>query len=968
MPFRVREILLVSSPYDAFILEEDGRLTERLFVEYSELNLTAAPRITHVSTGARAMELILSRRFDLVITMVRLEDVDVRAFGRRVKEQNPQLPIVLLSLHESDLRHYSAKLDPSAIDGVFVWTGDARILLAVIKLIEDKKNVEHDTRTGDVRVIVVVEDSIRHYSSFLSLLYGELMKQSASLIAEGVNEAHKLMRMRARPKIVLATTFEEASARLDQLFDYVLAVISDVRFRRGGREDPSAGFELVRRVRAKDPDLPILLQSSEAQSERLAAELGVLFIHKNSKTLGRQIRGFLRESLGFGEFIFRLPDRTEVGRSRDMFEMERVLATVPAPSLEYHASRNHFSIWFVARSMFHLAELLRSRTIREFGDIEAVRAYLLDVIHEARIHEHEGMITDFSVRQHDSESLFVRVGKGSIGGKARGIAFVNSLLARHGMRLAGIDVRTPRTVAIGTDEFERFMEDNGLVEEVHRLTNDRDIILRFFEGRLSDTLERDLEVAFRDITGPFAVRSSSLLEDAQFQPFAGIYATYMLPNNHPNPEVRLDEVRRAIKAVYASTFSKNARSYFAGTPHSVEDEKMGVIIEEVVGRPHGPRFYPHVSGVALSYNFYPVGYQRSEDGLALVALGLGQIVVLGGKVLQFSLSTPGASLQFSTPADFLRDSQSSFYALDLATPIVDFVSSPEASLRLWDLSAAEDDGALALVGSVYSAQDDQIRDTLRGPGPRLVTFNNILKWNAVPLVPALRDLLRIVRQGMGCPVEIEFALDMGDSKSPPCLYVLQVRPQAAQLVHTPLDAESFEAEDILCKTSRSLGHGVIGDVRDIVYVKGQYLDPRAGLTIAAEVGEMNAELEAAHAPYLLVGPGRWGSSDARLGIPAGWAQIAGARVIVETPVDGRTVEPSQGSHFFHNITSLQIGYLTLNGHPSSNPEGDQLDTLWLDRQPSHRETTHVRHIRLEQPLHIVLDGKLSTATVLKRRR
>lgn len=964
MPYRVREILLVSSRYDAFTLEEDGRLTERLFVEYSELNLSASPRITHATSGAQAMELLALRRFDLVIAMMRLDDIDLAAFGRRVKEALPAMPVVLLAFSEAEVQ--AAPIDQSVVDGVFVWTGDARILLAIIKLVEDRKNVDHDTQAAEVRVILVVEDSAHRYSSFLSLLYAELMVQSASLIAEGMNEIRKLMRMRARPKILLATSFEEAVDLYERYRENVFALISDVRFPRSGTEDPEAGFALVRLVRAYDPDLPVLVQSAELETEKKARELDVHWAHKGSATLLRRIREFMKESMGFGDFVFRLPgeERTEVGRARNVFEMEEMLRTVPAASVEYHGARNHFSLWLEARSMFALARELRPRTIAELGGVEASRAHIIRVLRDARHAEQEGGITDLSTRKEQGEgSHFLRLGKGSIGGKARGIAFVNAILAyERSLHRPDLEMRTPKTVAIGTDEFDRFVEDNALGDLVHKELPDGEVLRRFLDARLSDALVRDMQLAWKDLQGPLAVRSSSLLEDAHFQPFAGIYSTYMLATGKPSTEeeparVGFDELCRAIKAVWASTYLHGARAYLASTNHSLEDEKMAVVIQEMVGQAHGRRFYPHFSGVALSYNYYPFGNQRADEGIALVALGLGHTVVQGGAAVQFSPSTPNVQPQFTSPSDFLANAQTQFYAIDLERTRIDFLSSEPSSIRGWDLSAAEEDGTLSLVGSVYDARDDRIRDDLTRPGPRLVTFANVLKWNALPLAEGLATLLRVMRSSFGCAVEIELAVDVPKGAAP-VLYVLQVRPQATQLMQQAIQVEGYPEERVLCRTGRSLGHGVMRDVLDIVYVKRNRLESSVSPAIAVAVGEVNAQLQAERRPYLLVGPGRWGTTDPRLGVPVEWSQIAGARVIVETSPDDRLIEPSQGSHFFHNITSLHVGYLTVSG-------SDRFDRAWLDAQPSHCESAEVRHVRLQHPLHIVLDGRSSTGLVLE---
>ena len=982
MPYRVHDILLVSSPYDAFTLEEDGRLTESIFTKYSELNLSSAPRITHVSTGARAMELLDTRRFDLVVTMVRIADTDVSAFGRKVKERF-QIPVVLLMLSEADLKNIPGGVDPKAVDRVWVWTGDARMLFSIIKLVEDERNVEHDTKSAGVRVIIIVEDAVRRYSSFLSHIYSELINQSESLIAEGVNDLHRLMRMQTRPKILLATNYEEAVTCYRKFHDYVLAVISDVRFPRDEEEDALAGFELVKMIRAEDPELPILLQSAEPENANKAAELGVHFADKNSTSLLKQIQRFVTESLGFGDFVFRLPDRTEVARVRDMYELEEALKWVPAASLEYHATRNHFSLWLLARSMFSLADLLRPQKVEALGGIEGVRQYLLRLLKDARIKEQEGVITDFATRKHTPESDFVRLRKGSIGGKARGLAFVSSLLTRQDLanKFSGFGIKTPRSIVIGTEEFEHFIRVNALPDLVHQKIDDNTILQRCLGGRLSDAVMWDLRRAIAGMRGPIAVRSSSLLEDAQLQPFAGIYATYMLPNNHPDPEVRFDELCKAVKAVYASTYSEDARAYMSGTPYSLEEERMAVVIQEMVGRSYGDCFYPAISGVALSYNYYPIGNQKAEEGIVLAALGLGQMIVQGGTALQFSPSHPQILPQFGSTQDVLRYSQSRFYALDLTKQMVHFGEGSGASLKLFDLERSLKDGSLALSGSVYSREDDLIRDNLSLSGSLVVTFNNVLKWEAIPLAPALKELLWRLREGLGYAVEIEFAVDMGDwgKRAPanhegyegwepqqPCLYILQVRPQAMQVLEGVVEPENFPDESIVCRSDRSLGHGVIEGLRDIVYVKRTDLESNETPVVAEQVGLINAKLTEDKIPYLLVGPGRWGSSDSRLGIPVKWAQIANAKVIVETNFKDREVEPSQGAHFFHNVTSFGLGYLTLsNIDRRATSSKRRCDLKWLDSLEPHYETPEVKHIRLAQPLRVYLDGKRGVATILK---
>ena len=962
MPFMVREILIVSSHYDAFILEEDGRLDERLFSAYSEHSLTSISRIIHVASGEAAMEVLARRRIDLVVTVVRIEDTDAVELSAKVKERYPELPVVLLAFDEADLEHLPGGRLPDTIEQAFLWTGDARILLAAIKLVEDSRNVRIDTRSAGVRVIIVVEDNIRRYSTFLALLYAELMHQSHSLIGEGLNALHRRLRMRARPKILLATNYEEAISFYEQYGEQVVGVISDVRFPREQREDPDAGFALVRHILSQSAGLPILVQSADEGARAKTEELGVWFANKNAPTLLEEIRRFLKVGLGFGDFVFRLPDETEVSRARNLYELEQCLHTVLGESIGFHAAHNHFSRWLNARGMFALAERVRARSSAEFGDFEQLRAYLLEEIRKTLSEDQEGVIADFHPLPGGPERRFVRLGGDSIGGKGRGIAFVNSVLARfaNSDRFEGLEVRIPKTVVIGTEEFDRFMEHNEISRADLQELDDADITRRFLDGRLSDDLMQNLEPTYRELGGPLAVRSSSLLEDSRFRPFAGIYATVALPNNHPDPETRTYQLRQAIKTVYASTFSRAARSYMAGTPHSVEDEKMAVIIQPLVGHDYGERYYPHISGVAQSHNYYPVGGQLAQDGIVLLALGLGHGVMTGGRCLRFSPANPAMLPQFASPQDLLENSQREFVALDMTRMEVDFVGDAESSLGRYDLATAERDGSLASMGSVYSPHDNIIRDRLSLPGPRVVTFNNILKWSELPLASHLQDLLNIFRHGMGGDVEIEFAVDLGGSE--PRLYVLQVRPMAVRdYADDDETLAKYPESQLLCRTGRALGDGRPSGIRDVVYVKQVPLDGLRTPQVAMQIGEVTDALRAESAPYMLIGPGRWGSLDPSLGIPVDWSQIAGARVIVETVMGDEPLEPSQGTHFLHNITHQRIGYLTLDG---SDPT-QLLDIDWLDAQPAEQETAAVRHVRVAAPLRVHLDGRHARAIVAK---
>jgi len=974
MPYRVREALLVSSSYDAFVLEEDGPLAERLFSGYTELNLHWAPRITHATTAASALEHLASRRFDLVITVPRVRDTDAAAFSKLVKTRYPYLPLVLLILDEGDLHEFPDGTPVPTIDRVFLWTGDAQILLAAIKLIEDEINAAEDTRNAGVQVIIVVEDRVRSYSTFLALLYPELLSQAQSLLTEDYNDLRRLVRMRARPKILLANTFDEGLELYRRYHEYVYALISDVTYPRAGEEELEAGLELARLVREQDPDLPILLQSAGSDVREQAASIDAHFIDKNSTTFQEEVQDFLREVLGFGDFVFRLPNRTEVGRARNTHEMERALQIVPAESLEFHAARHHFTLWLKARSMFELVDQLQASHMEDFATTEDLRAFLVTLLAEARSQEQAGVITDFSPKYTGPENRFVRIGRGSIGGKGRGLAFINSLVATEDLleRFPGLQIRIPKTIVVGTNEFDRFMEPIEL-DELLSLPSDAAITTRLLAGQLRPELRRLLRQAYDGLRGPLAVRSSSLLEDSRFQPFAGVYATYMLPNNDPNPEVRFAELCRAIKAVYASAYLREARTYMNGSPHDLDDQKMAIVIQQLVGQQFCDRYYPHFSGVAQSYNFYPIRPQKAADGLVNLALGLGHMVVSGGACLSFSPATPHMRPQFPTARSYLSGSQSQFYALDLKRSKVDLLAGPEASLDLCNLDVAERDGTLDLAASVYSSNDDRIRDDLKVAGPRILTFNNILKWKAIPLAAALSELLALLRDGIGSEVEIEFAVDMADwGRDPPDgrprrnprLYLLQVRPQASPDLHRlHIDIDAFAPEDVLCRCARALGNGVYDDIRDIVYVTRDDVDHKVTKAALAPLRAINDDIIARGGTYLLIGPGRWGTSAPTHGIPIEWSGISGARVIVETAMPDRFVMPSQGSHFFQNLVAQRVGYLTVTAETSGF-----IDRAWLDAQPAAREQSSVRHIRLDEPLGVCLDGVKGAAVVLKSAR
>ena len=964
MPYRVQDILLVSSLYDSFTLKEDGRLNEMILGEFLALSLHHTPGLTHVSSGAEALELAAAEpRFNLILTTIHLGDMDASQLAREARRRGLDVPVVVLAYDNNERKDFVARRDTSAVERIFLWQGNARILVAIVNYIEDKRNVGHDTAAVGVPVILLVEDNVRYYSSFLPVIYTELIGQSERLISEGVNLSHKLVRMRARPKILLTSTFEEAWALFTRYQSHMLGLISDVEFPRDGQLTRSAGFDLARMARAAVPDLPILLQSSRAEFAPGAAEVGASFLRKYSETLLADLRAFMHEHFAFGEFVFRLADGSEVDRARDLKELEEKLRTVPAESIAFHGERNHFSNWFTARTEFALAGKLRPRKVSDFATFEDLRQNLVASIGEYRREQSESLVADFDRHTFDaSVGFFARIGGGSLGGKARGLAFVRYLLHRQrlGRRFEGVRINVPPAVVLATDCFDRFLAENGLLDLALHSRDDEEILRRFLAAPLADDTVHDL-VAFLDAAHwPIAVRSSSLLEDSQYQPFTGIYETFMMANNQPDLGARLQQLSQAIKRVWASTFSRRAKDYLPATPYRLEEEKMAVILQQVVGEKHGNRWYPDFSGVARSFNYYPSPPQTPEDGVAAVALGLGRTVVEGEACLSFCPRHPQAILQFSSVDDILRNSQREFWALEL-----DHASSdPLASIResRFGLETAESDGTLSALGSTWSEENQAIYDGLSRPGVRLVTFAPVLKHQVFPLAEILTLLLDAGSSGMNRPAEIEFAVRLRpDGLSPHEFGFLQMRPLVAPGGSEDLEVDEAPDDRLIARSPRALGHGVLEHLRDLVVVDFLRFDRSQSRAAAEEIARFNAKLVGEGRPYVLIGVGRWGSADPWLGIPVTWDQISGARVIVESGFRDFRVTPSQGSHFFQNLTSFQVGYLTVN---ADDGEGF-VDWEWIAAQPAIQERAFVRHLRFGQGMVVRMDGRRNHAAIWK---
>ncbi len=963
MPFKVQNILLVSSLYDSFILREDGRLNELLIDESLELSLQHIPGITHVSSCAEALDLASRNpQFNLIVTNLAVGDMNAAQLASEVRRAGLDVPVVVLGYDYREIKNFVARNPATDVERVFLWQGNARILIAIVKHIEDKRNALHDTRAIGVPVLLVVEDNIRYYSSFLPVIYTELIKQSRRVIQEGVNVAHKLVRMQARPKILLSSNFEDAARIVQEYREYLFGIVSDVEFPWEGKLNPDAGFELARVVKSMVPDVPVVLQTSRTEFRPRAYAEGYSFLRKRSPTLLRDLRQILTDHFGFGDFAFRMPDQTEVDRANDLNELEEKLHTVPAESLVYHAQRNHFSHWLVARTEFALAAKLRPRRVSDFTDAEHLRRDLIESIASYRREQSEILIGDFKADTFKpSESSFLRVGSGSLGGKARGLAFVRHFLRtrRITRRFPGVRIAVPPAVVLATDVFDQFLAENSLQDFALHCDDDHEIQRRFLDANLPAALQADLKAFLEEVRYPLAVRSSSLLEDSQYQPFTGVYETFMLSNQSAEIGTRLAQLSEAIKRVYASTFSQHAKAYVRATPYRLEEEKMAVILQQVVGMKHEARFYPDFSGVVRSHNFYPVPPMTCADGIAAVALGLGRTVVDGGKCLMFCPRYPRNLLQFSSVEDILANTQSEFCALEL-----DGDSRGRLHLREahFGLNVAEAEGTLDAVGSTYSADNHAVYDGLSRPGARIVTFAPMLKHGLFPLATILELLVKAGEDALGNPVEIEFAVRLPRSPAESAEFgFLQIRPLTLARDHQDLSLGDVDPAQLICQSTKVLGNGRIDNLYDMVVVDAQRFERSRSEQVARTVAHFNAVLSAENRPYLLIGVGRWGSNDAWLGIPVEWDEISGARVIVEAGFRDFRVTPSQGSHFFQNLTAFQIGYFTVN--PDAG-EGS-LDWQWLHEQPAVAEEGCVRHLRFAEPFRVVMNSRSSQGAIFK---
>ena len=965
---RIYNVLLIATKYDAFMLEDDGRVDEQIFNEYTSLSLRYPPRFTQVTTEEEALAELKNRNFELIICMPNMDNRDIFAAATEIKIHYPNIPIVVLTPFSKEVSKRIANEDLSAIDYVFSWLGNAELLLAIIKLIEDKMNAPDDTASVGVQIILLVEDSVRFYSSALPHLYKFVLEQSQMFAKEALNDHQRTLRMRGRPKIKLARTYEEAVRIFNQYRDNMLGIISDMSFMHNGVKDPYAGYKFGQYVRKTGLIIPFVLESSEVGNKVYAKELGASFIDKNSKSYPQDLRKKIMQRFGFGDFVILNPQtKEEIMRIKDLKDLQKKVFQIPDDSLVYHLSRNHFSRFFYSRAMFPPAEVLKRVDVSDYKDMDEARKLIFDLIVQYRRMKNSGVVAVYQKERFDEYSNFARIGDGSLGGKGRGLAFIGAMVKRYPkLEHDHFAVTIPKTVVICTDIFDEFMETNELYSVALSDVDDETILKYFLRASLPSRLIEDLMAFFDVVKSPIAVRSSSLLEDSHYQPSAGIYSTYMVPKLEDKYDM-LRTLSDAIKAVYASVFYRDSKAYMTATSNLIDQEKMAIVLQEVVGNRYNDRFYPTISGVARSLNFYPIGNEKAEDGIANIALGLGKYIVDGGQTLRFSPRHPHNILQMSTMDFALRETQTRYYALDLKNLTEQFSVDDSFNLLRLNLKDADADGSLKFIVSTYDPYDQIIRDGYYPGGRKILSFVNILQHDVFPLADTLDQILHVGQDEMGRPIEIEFAVNIDpvraeQSPTPTAtFYLLQIRPIVDNKEVMEEDLTLVGQEDTILSSTSVLGHGIVTDVQDIIYVKTGAFSSSNNQLIAYDIEKINRKFTAEEKNYVLVGPGRWGSSDSWLGIPVKWPHISNARVIVECGLENYRVDPSQGTHFFQNLTSFGVGYFTINPF-----KGDGwFDEEYLNSLPAVEETEYLRHVRFDKPIVIKMDGKKSLGVVLK---
>jgi hypothetical protein len=962
MPFKVKEILLVANLYDAYSIEKEGRFSEHVLGEFYALSLSTMPRITGVSTTEEVMEQLNTKHYDLIIIMIGTDKHFPVELSKRVKDQFQYIPVFLLLNSNTDVALFEEKpAHLTWVDRVFVWNGDSKIFFAMINYLEDKINLENDTNIGMVRVILLVEDSAKYYSLYLPMLYNIVLEQTKHIIEDvTTDELYRILRLKARPKILLASTYEEALYNFNKYKEYTLCLISDVKFKKDGKLNENAGFSLVKHMRKEIKDLPIVLQSSDEKNAQNAYELKASFISKNSETLLLDFKSFITHYLGFGNFIYRDKEGSQIAIARSLKEFEDLLTTIPEESLLYHARKDHFSMWLMARGEIQVAKILNPAKVTDFKDPASLREYLINVIQHFRNEQNMGKVIPFEESAITDERNILSLTEGALGGKGRGLAFINTLIYNYdfSQHVPNINIRTPKTSIIGTDEFEYFLDRNKLREKAVFETDYDEIKRQFIEGKLTETLIRKLKLIVKNITKPLAVRSSGLFEDSLNQPFAGIFETYLIPNNHPDPVVRLEQLMDAIKLVYASVYSPIAKGYIEAVNYRIDQEKMAVVIQEVVGHQYEDVYYPHISGVAQSYNYYPFAHMKPEEGFAVTALGLGRYVVEGEKAFRFAPQYP--DLEINSPKDMYKGSQVYFYAVDMAKKDVNLLEGEDAGLRKLDIYDAEMHGTLKHLASVYSLENNRITAGLRDAGPRVINFADILKYNYIPMAKTIEVVLDVVKEAMGSPVEIEFAIDLNkDDNYKASFYLLQIKPLIGNATDYEVDMSKIDKDSILLYCEKEMGNGLMDDIHDLVFVDPETFDKGKTMEMAEEIDKINSEMGKSGKKYILIGPGRWGTRDRFIGVPVAWPQISNARVIVETSLEGFPLDASSGSHFFHNVTSMNVGYFCVQ--PELSESFIRYDLL--RKQPGLKKTNYFSIVHFEEPLTVRMDGKKRISVV-----
>ncbi|SMO84366.1 Pyruvate phosphate dikinase, PEP/pyruvate binding domain [Saccharicrinis carchari] len=961
MEYKAKEVLLIANHYDAYSIVREGRFFDRIYGEFLQLNLFTAPRITSASNGDEAMELMEKRHFDMVILMAGLDKKTPVAISKKIKQKVPKMPLLAMVNNNSDLRFFDES-GPNVkyIDKVFVWNGDSKVFLAMIKYVEDKMNADKDTKIGDVRIILLVEDSQKYYTRYLPLLYSIIMKQTQAVLAEeGYDQLHKILKMRARPKVLLVSNYEDAIEIVEKYREYLICVISDVKYNRNGVPDEDAGVDLIRYVKSKT-SLPALLQSSDPCNAERAKAIGADFIDKNSESLSQDIYDFIHVKLGFGNFVFKNSRGMTVSVARNLKEFNECIKTVSAESLLYHAKRNGISTWLMARGEINMAKRLRPYKIEDFDSSNKLRQAILRVFEQVKLKRLRGRVVLFESSLINSNRYITRIGEGSFGGKGRGLAFLCHFVENIDFKkiLPDLAIRIPTTAIVGADEFSEFIERNNLYRQIYVEQKYDSVRELFIRATFTDKLKNKLRKYVSVINEPLAVRSSGLFEDSLLQPFAGVYETFMLPNNHPDIEVRLEHLITAIKLVYASIFRPSARAYFEAVNYKIEEEKMAVIIQKIVGETAHNRFYPHISGIAQSYNYYPFSYMKPEDGFAVLGVGLGKYVVGGEKAWRFCPKFP--NLELNSIQDQVKDSQSYFYALDLEVNEYDIKKLNEDSfIRKLPMKEAEEDGNLRYCASVYDYNYDRITNNLDAKGPRIVNFANILKYDYIPLSKSLELLLKFFKEAMGAPVEIEFAVDLNPENHLPTLYLLQIKPLIRLENNAKIDFTKVDTAKVILASEKGMGNGRIEHIKDVIFMAPEKFNRIQTNEMASEIALLNKKMEQDSKEYLLIGPGRWGTRDKYTGIPVLWSQISYAKVIVEMGLQDFPLEASLGSHFFHNVTSMNVGYFSIH----HNQTDEYVNFEVLKKQRIVGQTAHFTHVEFEEPLQILMDGEKQKAMV-----